>query len=378
MARMNIERWLTVAGLTTWLVSALPTLLRILNGNMSAEGVVVWAIAFPLFGVAFGGMCIGRPALVRRPPVRLLLLVVQSLASLAMTSTAPDVFPAATLVVVAGQLDELPQRAAAAWIVAQTLALALISLSMVTPVLALAVAGSFGGFQTFAYVTASLTQRERLARQELTRAHTELLSTRALLAESSRNEERLRISRDLHDTLGHHLTALSLQLDVASRLTDGRAAEHVHRAHAITRLLLGDVRSVVSELRGGTSFDLGAAIHRLVADVTGIEIRLELPAVLEIAEAVRGDALLKCVQEIVTNTTRHAAARQLRITIERDADGVTIRASDDGRGTETIQPGNGLTGMRERFEALGGRIEFRSREGRGFDVHGFMPATVTS
>ena len=372
---MNIERWLTVAGLTTWLVSALPSLLRIINGNMSARGLVVWAIAFPLFGIAFGAMCLDRPGPLRRPPVRLVLLVLQSLAGLAMTSMAPDVFPAATLVVVAGQLDEVSPRVAATWIIVQTLGLFVVSLLMVNPALALAVAGSFGGFQTFAYVTASLTQRERLARQELTRTHTELLSTRALLAESSRNEERLRISRDLHDTLGHHLTALSLQLDVASRLSDGKAAEHVHQAHAITRLLLGDVRNVVSELRGSTRFDLGTAIRLLAADVTGIEIRLELPTVLEIEEGARADALLKCVQEIITNTTRHASARNLWITIARDSDGISLRARDDGRGTNMIQPGHGLTGMRERFEALGGRIELRSSEGRGFDVIGYMPAT---
>ena len=372
---MNIERWLTVAGLTTWLVSALPSLLRIINGNMSARGLVVWAIAFPLFGIAFGAMCLDRPGPLRRPPVRLVLLVLQSLAGLAMTSMAPDVFPAATLVVVAGQLDEVSPRVAATWIIVQTLGLFVVSLLMVNPALALAVAGSFGGFQTFAYVTASLTQRERLARQELTRTHTELLSTRALLAQSSRNEERLRISRDLHDTLGHHLTALSLQLDVASRLSDGKAAEHVHQAHAITRLLLGDVRNVVSELRGSTRFDLGTAIRLLAADVTGIEIRLELPSALEIEEGARADALLKCVQEIITNTTRHASARNLWITIARDSDGISLRARDDGRGTNMIQPGHGLTGMRERFEALGGRIELRSSEGRGFDVIGYMPAT---
>jgi signal transduction histidine kinase len=375
---MNIERWLTVAGLTTWLVSALPTLLRIINGNMSREGGIVWALAFPLFGIAFGAMCLHRPGVWRRPPVRLLLLVLQTLAGLAMTSAAPDIFPAATLVVVAGQLDEVPQRVAATWIIVQTLALAVVSLLMVNAVLALAIAGSFGGFQTFAYVTAALTRRERLAREELTRAHTELLSTRALLAESSRNEERLRISRDLHDTLGHHLTALSLQLDVASRLTDGKAAEHIHQAHAITRLLLGDVRHVVSELRGSTRFDLAPAIRRLVADVTGIEIRLDLPLVMEIDEGVRGDALLKCVQEILTNTTRHAAARHLSITLQRGVDGITIHANDDGRGTDTILPGHGLTGMRERFEALGGRVECRSAQGRGFEIRGFIPAIGSS
>jgi signal transduction histidine kinase len=345
---------------------------------MSASGQIIWAIAFPLFGVAFGAMCLDRRGPLRRPAVRLVLLGLQSVAGLAMTSTAPDIFPAATLVVVAGQLDEVPPRIAAAWILVQTIALTVISLMVVNPPLALAVGGSFGAFQTFAYVTASLTRRERLARQELTRAHAELLSTRALLAESSRNEERLRISRDLHDTLGHHLTALSLQLDVASRLTGAKAAGHVQQAHAITRLLLSDVRDVVSELRAGQPVDLGRALRDLVTQSSEPAIHLSVPDALEVEEGPRADALLKCVQEIVTNTTRHASAGHLWIVIARDSGGVTINARDDGRGTSVIAPGNGLTGMRERFEALGGRVEFRSSEGRGFEVDGFLPAASTS
>ena len=205
------------------------------------------------------------------------------------------------------------------------------------PVLALAIAGSFGGFQMFAYVTASLARRERRAREELTRAHTELLATRALLAESSRIAERLRISRDLHDTLGHHLTALSLQLDVASRLTDGKAAEHVQQAHAITRLLLSDVRDVVSELRGSSAVRSGPGDSH-----AGRRVRAHSRFIsscrtsLEIEEGARADALLKCVQEIITNTTRHAAARNLWITLERGTDGIALHARDDGRGAKTI------------------------------------------
>src|SRR5204863_1503702 len=97
------------------------------------------------------------------------------------------------------------------------------------------------------------------------RANAELHATRALLVEDSRVAERLRISRDLHDTLGHHLTALSLQLEVASRLASGPAAERVTEAHAITRLLLGDVRDVVSRLRESSHFDVAAAIRTLAA-----------------------------------------------------------------------------------------------------------------
>lgn len=370
---MSIERWLTVAGFATWIVSGLPTLIRIANGHMSPAGMIVWAIAFPLFGLAFGLICLERPGVWQRTPVRRTLLLLQAGAGLAMTATAPDVFPAGTLVVVAAQLDEVPPRVAVVWMIVQTVALLLIGLTFANLVLAIAMAGGFGGFQLFAYVTASLASRERLAREELTRAHAEVLSTRALLVESSRNAERLRISRDLHDTLGHHLTALSLQLDVASRLSDGRAAEHVSQAHAITRLLLGDVRDVVSELRGSGRFDLGRAIRSLADGTSALTIHLALPDVLEIEEGARADALLKCVQEAVTNTTRHAAARHLWIAVTPGTDGIALHARDDGRGARTILPGNGLTGMRERFEALGGRVECRSGDGHGFEVKGYMP-----
>ena len=371
---MNADRWLTTAGFGTWLLSGLPMLLRMRAGQISVETTIVWAIAFPVFGMAFGLVCLGGSEIWRRRWVRRGLIAIQSAAGLAMTSSAQDVFPAGTLVVVAGQLGEFSPRVALVWVAIHTLVIARLGLIFASPIVGLAIAASFGGFQLFAVAMATLASRERTAREELTRAHTELLSARAQLAESSRNEERLRISRDLHDTLGHHLTALSLQLDVASRLTDGKASEHVHQAHAITRLLLSDVRDVVSELRAGTRVDLSVALRSLVAHANAVAIHLDIPEALAIEPGSRADALLKCVQEIMTNTTRHASARNLWITIARDGDGILVRARDDGRGTNVIQPGNGLTGMRERFEALGGRIDLRSSEGRGFEVNGFMPA----
>jgi signal transduction histidine kinase len=220
---------------------------------------------------------------------------------------------------------------------------------------------------------ASLTTRERRAREDLAQANTELIATRALLTENSRVAERLRISRDLHDTLGHHLTALSLQLDVASRLTEGKAAEHVQQAHAITRLLLSDVRDVVSQLRSGGVFDLARAIRELVAHSNALTIHLDLPGTIEIEDSAYADALLKSVQEIVTNSTRHSGGRNLWIRVESTPDGITLHAHDDGRGATALAMGHGLTGMRERFGECGGMLEFRAGDGRGFEVRGFMP-----
>jgi signal transduction histidine kinase len=237
---------------------------------------------------------------------------------------------------------------------------------------AVSAAIAFGGFQLFALATSVLALSERAGREQLARTNAELLATRSLLEENSRVTERLRIARDLHDTLGHHLTALSLQLDVASRLTSGAAAGHVQEAHAIAKLLLSDVRNVVSEMRD-SRLDLADAVRALTGAAGPLQIHLEMPASVDVDDAAQAHALLRCVQEIITNASRHAAARNLWIRIENTGDGIDLHARDDGRGTALVTWGNGLKGMRERFEEYAGRVEFISAEGRGFEVHGFMP-----
>jgi signal transduction histidine kinase len=226
--------------------------------------------------------------------------------------------------------------------------------------------GAFAGFQMFAVSTAWLTRSESLARQALARTNAELTATRELLAENSRVSERLRIARDLHDTLGHHLTALSIQLDVASRLTDGAAAAHIREAHAVAKL---------RTLREGRHIDVAQALHALASVPGTLDIHLEMPERLDLEDSAQAHALLRCVQEIITNTTRHASAKHLWITIAQRPEGVDLRARDDGRGADVLEWGNGLRGMRERFEEYAGRVEVSSAAGRGFEVRAFMPGS---
>ena len=237
---------------------------------------------------------------------------------------------------------------------------------------------TMGGFMLFAAASSFLVRSEAAARAQLASTNRELLATRAMLVETSRVEERLRISRDLHDTLGHHLTALSLQLDVAARLSEGRPAAHIQQAHAITRLLLGDVRDVVSRLRETSQLDVAQAIRSMTVEQADLALHLELPSSLVVEEASRADTLLRCVQEIVTNTTRHAQARNLWIRLEAQPDGIALHARDDGQGTDVLSYGNGLTGMRERFEQYAGHVEFRAARGSGFEVRGFLPTAAVA
>lgn len=365
--------WLLVAGYLTWLVCGIPGMVGLATGELGGARAVAWIVAFIGFGAAFS-VCKGLPGAPRRKRTQVVMLAIQSVSGLVLVWATRDGLPGATLVVVAAELcDVVATRTTMAWVIAQTLVLGGVFWQMAGPVTAVAAGGAYGGFQTFAIATMSLARRESRAREDLARTNAALTATRELLAENSRVAERLRISRDLHDMLGHHLTALSLQLEVASRLTDGPAGEHVREAHAITRLLLSDVRDVVSRLRGSSRVDLTQAVRALASAAGPPQIYLEMPSRLDLDDPTQAHALLRCVQEVITNASRHAGARNLWIQVDQRPEGVDLRARDDGRGVARLTCGNGLRGMRERFEEYSGNVEFRSAAGEGFEVHGFMP-----
>jgi signal transduction histidine kinase len=316
--------------------------------------------------------------LVLWPPARLRFrvapLLFQAVCGLAMVWFSASGTTAATLVIVAAELPYfVPARAAQAWVMAQSVALAIMFGRLGGWNAALAGGGAMAGFQLFALASSSLALSERRARDSLAIANAELRETRAQLAESSRAAERLRIARDLHDTMGHHLTALSLQLDVAARLADPSTAERVREAHAITRLLLGDVRDVVSRMREGWSAPLAESLRTLAANAAPLQVHLDLAGELRDDEAVRAHAIHGAVQEIITNARRHASAANLWLRVEEGPDGVRLHARDDGRGAEALRWGHGLTGMRERFEEQGGRLEVHTAAGAGFTLDGVLP-----
>ena len=232
----------------------------------------------------------------------------------------------------------------------------------------------YAGFSLFIYVTSLVARQQAQARDEQRRLNAELRATRALLAESARVNERTRISRELHDLLGHHLTALSLNLEVASHLTEGRAQEHVRQAHTLARLLLTDVREAVSQLRDASGgIDLAAALRPLADHVPALDIELDVQSPLAVDDPERAHVMLRCTQEIITNAVRHAQARRLRIRVWRQADALMLEASDDGQGAEALVPGNGLRGMRERIVQCGGSLDIQTRPGAGFRLQLSLP-----
>jgi signal transduction histidine kinase len=368
-------KWLNLAGYATWLVGGLIPLVEVVSGDFGGWPAVVFFSAFAVFGVGLVLFleCQSLFAHLGRYGVRA-TIVVQSVAGLTMVYISGTGTAAATLVLVAAEAPYvLSPRAAGIVVALNTVALGAIWGIGANWAEAVSVAVSLGGFQLFAVATSYLALRERAGSEDLARANAELLATRSLLEENTRVTERVRIARDLHDTLGHHLTALSLQLDVASRLASGQAARHVEEAHAIAKLLLSDVRDVVSQMRDSSRLDLADAVRALAGGAGTLAIHLDMAESVDVEDAAQAHALVRCVQEIITNAARHAAARNLWITIERRPEGIALHARDDGRGAGRVTWGNGLKGMRERFEEHAGRVEVMTRLGHGFEVHGFMP-----
>jgi signal transduction histidine kinase len=239
------------------------------------------------------------------------------------------------------------------------------------PVQVIASVLNMSAWNCFAFFAGRVIVAERTRRQELSFLNGELRSTRDLLEQSSRLNERLRIARDLHDTLGHHLTALAVNLELASKLPLDESRAIVARSHLVSKLLLNDVRETVAALRQDRTIDVSAALKLLADGVPALHVHLDLPEACLLDDAEKAHALLRCAQEGLTNSLRHSGARN--VWIKLDQDGLEFTLRDDGRGVQQLIPGNGLHGMRERVEALGGTLRWFSGSGQGFRIFVSLP-----
>ena len=225
----------------------------------------------------------------------------------------------------------------------------------------------------FAFISGVVALRQNQARDELRKVNSELRATQALLADNTRIAERVRIARELHDLVGHHLTALTLNLEVATHMVEGKALEHVQQAHSLAKLLLADVREVVSDMRIDDKVDLSAALRTLVTGMPEPRIHLDLPLEVALTDPVRAQVMLRCAQEMITNAVRHARADNLWLVLQHDGERVALNARDDGQGVKKVEWGNGLNGMAERLETLGGSLEIETKPGAGFRLHAWVP-----
>jgi PAS domain S-box-containing protein len=219
-----------------------------------------------------------------------------------------------------------------------------------------------GGKIQMTAVLRDVTQR-RQAEAELRHMNSQLRELSASLQEV-REQERSRISRELHDDLGQQLTGLKLELAwLSSRIKEGRELplERVTEMKQMLDVAIASVRRISTDLRPLILDDLGfseaVAWHAAeVAKRSTLKIELDLKEHGWANDDVRATALFRIVQEALTNVLRHSAAQHVWISLLKDAEYLSLRIKDDGQGMpEKIRKGGiGLLSMRERVTALGG------------------------
>ena len=359
-----------VAAMAVWLALGWPVILAAMAGRITPVSAL-WLVAFSIFGAAALGAMVPK----LRPGVRWALLCVQVAAVLAMAAFAQWAMMSVFLIITAWQvaMATTPVKALS-WVAVQMLAVTAVLALVPKPDLCWVLAKSLG-LQLLLVFSAYALRWESEAGRALARTNRELRSAQAIIASTVRDAERLRISRELHDAWGHELTALGLQLEIASHVTaPGEAKDHVMEARGLARDLLAKVRNVVATLREAERCDLKEALEALVQGVPTPAIHVEIAPEVRVSPD-QALALVSCAQEAVTSAVNDAEAANLWLQVRPDGEGVRLVARNDGKAELTASVADsGLLGMRERVERLGGRLQVRSGAGFGLALDAWLPS----
>ncbi|ADV68459.1 sensor histidine kinase [Deinococcus maricopensis] len=241
--------------------------------------------------------------------------------------------------------------------------------------------GGVGFFAILSTGFAFTRLREREA--ALAHANAQLAERAQQDAELSRLRERERLARDLHDTLGHALSTLTVQLEAARRLTSRhpeRAATLLGDAQTLTRTAMRDLRDALDDLRSTPDAslpDMAGALARTQAEHAGWHVTVDVPDVPLAPQTIT--ALRPVLAEALHNAARHARATHVTVRADVTAGTLTLTVEDDGVGlTGTPAPAGhyGLTGMRERLRALGGTLDVAGAPGGGTRVTARVPLSA--
>jgi signal transduction histidine kinase len=284
----------------------------------------------------------------------------------------------------------LPLRQSVYWITAYTAATAAsfaLGISLTEGLIALFLYGvlyAFLGAFAGALARADAARRDSQALlAELQQAHDQLQEYALRVEELAVVEERNRLAREMHDTLGHRLTVASVQLEAAERLCPTnaeKAASMVGTVREQVREALGELRSTVAALRAPIEADLHlrSALRRLIdhfEKATGLTVNRALPDDMPPLPDAYRLALFRAAQEALSNIQKHAGAGQVWLVLTAAGETVSLLVSDDGRGlaSSTDHSGFGLQGLAERAGQLGGELHVEPRPGGGTQLSFRLP-----
>lgn len=217
-------------------------------------------------------------------------------------------------------------------------------------------------------ITAVYTAYTAQQQTQLRRSNEEILRLATL-------SERERIGRDLHDLLGHTLSVIALKSELARKLVDrdiDAARSEIGEVERVARDALSQVRTAISGIRStALAAEIVAATALLKAH--GVNVRCEAEAVR--LPIHRETALALSLREAATNIRRHSGAQAVTISVRQEASSVVIEVIDDGRGGRIV-PGNGLNGMRERLDSVGGTLTLSPNKPFGTLLRATVPVTA--
>jgi len=190
-------------------------------------------------------------------------------------------------------------------------------------------------------------------------------------------EERNRIAAEMHDTVGHTLTAAVLTLEAAEGLvSEPQAVQKLHQGKEQVRRGLSELRASVKIVRAGNETNFVAVLEQLLQEIrsdTGLDIHLVMESEIALPPLEVG-ILLSAVKECTTNAIRHGQATHVDILIGEHKGQLRLAFTDNGSGTDDIKSGSGLSIMRERVQSVGGTLKIESALGEGFTVSLIIPA----
>lgn len=220
---------------------------------------------------------------------------------------------------------------------------------------------------------------ERMA-AELASANRTLSVYAAQAEELAASRERNRLAREIHDSLGHYLTVVRVQLEAAMALHDRgseQAMESVRKAQAFVGEGLQEIRNSIAALRAAPleSRTLCEALLALVSECesTGMSVKMEVNGTERELSAPASLTLYRTAQEGLTNVRKHASGVKAQLKIDFRPQGVCLGVSDAGPGATSITGGFGLLGLRERAALLGGKLVTRTAPGEGFTLEIELP-----
>lgn len=236
-----------------------------------------------------------------------------------------------------------------------------------SPLSAILSTALFACFQLFSLLIAHYAVQVSEARNALAATNAELLATRSLLESSARDRERLRVSRELHDTAGHMLTALKLNLRQLRDRSAGADRAALGECLQLSSDLLEDIRALVGNLRDNDPPELERALAELTRPFVQPVFHISVAPGAAIRDMAVAKNLLAVARETITNVVRHAQASHCWISVSQEGGQLRLTVADDGIGVAGPE-GFGIRGMRERMENPDDGLEITPNAPRGTRV----------